>query len=145
MKRTWPLLSLIAVGLVGCEVEIDPNAFFPQDYETSMTKVGGCRTSQTHSDPYYTFHVSASGVEAFNAGMDVPVGTVLLKAQYKDAECADLDRWTVMKKREVGFDPDNYDWEWQSVDGEGQVAEQGKLSYCKSCHKPCPNGICTPK
>lgn len=58
MKRTWPLLSLLFVGIIGCEVEIDPNAFFPQDYTTSMTKLGECRPSQTHSDPYYSFYYS---------------------------------------------------------------------------------------
>jgi hypothetical protein len=50
-----------------------------------------------------------------------------------------------MKKREAGFDVDNFDWEWQNVDGEGQIAETGKIGYCASCHKPCPNAVCSTK
>jgi Cytochrome P460 len=143
MKNIWPLFSILAFGIAGCEVEVNPNAFFPQEYDTSFTQVGGCRTSSTHSDPYYTIHITKSSADAFKAKMALPEGTVLVKTQYEDNDCSDFSRWTVMKKREAGFDPDNFDWEWQNVDGEGQIAETGKLGYCATCHKPCPDSICT--
>jgi hypothetical protein len=143
MKTYVAPIGLLAVTIMGCEVEIDPNAFFPQDYETSFTQVGDCRKSALHSDPYYLFHVNSTGKEAFTAKLPLPEGTVLLKTQYKDDACTDLDRWTVMKKREAGYDPMNGDWEWQNVDPEGKVAEQGKLSYCKNCHAGCPDKVCT--
>jgi hypothetical protein len=145
MKKYAPLLMLLGFGVAGCEVEVDPNAFFPQDYTTSMTQLGGCRVSNTHSDPYYLVHITSTSADAWNAGMDLPVGTVMVKTQYGDNECSDFSRWTVMKKREAGYDPDNFDWEWQNVDGEGQIAETGKIGYCSTCHKPCPNAICTTK
>ncbi len=145
MKKALPFLSVLLFGIAGCEVEVDPNAFFPQDYETSFAQLGECRVSSTHSDPYYKFHISPEGKDAFNAGMPVPEGTVLVKTQYDDKDCTTFSRWTVMKKREAGFEPMFFDWEWQSVDGEGQIAEQGKISYCKSCHMPCPNGVCSTK
>lgn len=146
MKNTWPLFfSMLAFGIAGCEVEVDPNAFFPQDYETSFTQLGGCRVSNIHSDPYYELHVTKSSADAFNAGMPLPEGTVLLKTQYKDKDCSDFSRWTVMKKRESGFDAANFDWEWQNVDGQGEIAETGKIEYCGNCHKACPSGVCSTK
>ena len=146
MKNTWLLsFSILAFGIAGCEVDLDPNAFFPQDYETSFTKLGGCRESARHSDPRYFLYITATSAEAFKAGMPLPEGTVLLKEQYGDNNCEDFSRWTVMKKREAGFDADNFDWEWQNVDGEGEIAETGKIGYCANCHKPCPNAVCSPK
>ncbi|HRI64440.1 MAG TPA: cytochrome P460 family protein [Polyangium sp.] len=143
MKNIWPFFSILAFGIAGCEVEIDPNAFFPQEYETSMTQLGACRVSSTHSDPYFKLYITKTSADAFNAQMPLPEGTVLVKVQYDDKECSDFSRWTTMKKREAGFDPNNSDWEWQNVDGEGQIAETGKIEYCATCHKPCPNGVCS--
>lgn len=131
------------VAAAGCEVQVDPNAFFPQEYKTSFSQLGGCRVSSTHSDPYYLLHITATSKDAFNAGMDLPEGTVLVKTQFNDKDCTDFSRWTVMKKREAGFDTVNHDWEWQNVDGEGQIAETGKIGYCANCHKPCTNGVCS--
>lgn len=143
MKKALPFLSILLFGIAGCEVEIDPNAFFPQDYATSLTQLGECRESATHSNPFFLLYITATSKDAFNAGMPVPEGTVIVKAQYDDGECTDLNRWTAMKKREAGFEPMFYDWEWQNVDEKGAIAETGKLSYCKSCHSPCPNGVCS--
>jgi hypothetical protein len=138
MKHTWPLFSILAFGIAGCEVEVDPNAFFTTDYETSLTQLGECHVSNTHSNPYYKLHITSTSAEAFNAGMPLPEGTVFLKTQYNDKECSDFSRWTAMKKREAGFDADNFDWEWQNVDGEGEIAETGKIGYCATCHKKSP-------
>ncbi|HMY15620.1 MAG TPA: cytochrome P460 family protein [Polyangium sp.] len=143
MKTALASTCMLGALIMGCQVEIDPNAFFPQDYETQMSLVGDCRVSSTHSDPYYKFYVTTSSKDAFVAGMPLPEGTVLLKAQYRDKTCEELNRWTVMKKREAGFDAANNDWEWQNIDPEGQIAEQGKLGYCASCHTPCPGSVCT--
>lgn len=143
MKKFLPLVPVLLFGIAGCEVTVDPNAFFPQDYTTSMTQLGACRVSSTHSDPYYQLHITKTSTDAFNAGMDLPVDTVLVKTQFDDKDCTDFSRWTVMKKRAAGFDMANSDWEWQNVDGEGQIAETGKLSYCAACHKACANGLCS--
>ena len=143
MKKTLPFLSILLFGVAGCEVEIDPNAFFPQDYTTSMVQLGECRESTQHSNPFFLFYITATSKDAFNAGMPLPEGTVVLKAQYNDGECTDLNRWTAMKKREAGYDAANFDWEWQNVDNNGEIAEVGKIGYCASCHKPCPNGVCS--
>lgn len=145
MKTYVFCMFLAAVTVMGCnsEVEIDPNAFFPQDYETSFAQIGACRKSAVHSDPHYLLHVNTSSKDAFSAGMPLPEGTVLVKTQYQDDSCSDLSRWTVMKKREAGYDPMNADWEWQNLDGEGKVAEQGKVVYCASCHAGCAGGVCS--
>lgn len=145
MKTTLLFSSILLFGVAGCEVEVDPNAFFPQDYTTTMTQLGGCRVSSTHSDPYYLLHITSTSKDAFNAGMPLPKDTVVLKTQYHDKDCTDFSRWTVMKKREAGFDTANFDWEWQNVDGEGQIAEQGKIGYCINCHKAlmCAEEVCS--
>ena len=68
------------------------------------------------------------------SGEPIPEGTVLLKAQHGDAACQNLDRWTVMRKGATGSAPDGGDWEWQVVDGGGDVKMKGQLAMCVSCH-----------
>jgi len=146
MKTCLAFVPVLLFAIAGCEVQVDPNAFFPQDYKTSMTQLGACRVSSTHSDPYYQLHITTTSKDAFNGGMDLPEGTVLVKTQYNDKDCTDFSRWTVMKKQATGFDSTSFDWEWQNVDGQGQIAEEGKLGYCKNCHNSipsCTNGVCS--
>lgn len=148
MKTILACMTLVAATLVGCSSEVnvdnlDSNAFFPQDYESSFAQLGACRKSATHSDPYYKLHITASSQDAFAAGMPVPEGTVLVKTQFQDDACTDFSRWTAMKKQTAGFDPTHGDFEWQNIDGEGQIAEQGKLGNCASCHSGCTNTICS--
>ena len=144
MKTYLAAIAIVAATVMGCgEVEIDPNAYFPQDYKTSFAQLGACRKSGTHSNPHFLLHITSSSQEAFNAGMPLPEGTVVVKSQYNDDACTDLATWTAMKKREAGFDAANNDWEWQNVNGDGEIVEQGKVGYCASCHAGCPGGVCS--
>ena len=94
-------------------------------------------------EPPESDHITATSKGAFEAGTALPEGTVLAKTQYTDGDCTDLDRWTLMKKREPGFDPTAADWESQNLDGQGLIAETGKIGYCASCHTACNELVCS--
>jgi hypothetical protein len=43
---------------------------------------------------------------------------------------------TVMIKREQGYNPENGDWEYMALDGDGkEVRARGQLEKCQACHR----------
>lgn len=65
-----------------------------------------------------------------------PVGAVIVKPLYADAERREFARLVVMAKMAPGYDPNNGDW-WYGVGGEDgeEMYYQGKLRSCIACHK----------
>lgn len=66
-----------------------------------------------------------------------PVGAILLKEEYIDDQCSDLDRFTAMKREPNGYAPGAGDWHWQRVNKDGSVELDGKLPSCSGCHQGC--------
>ena len=70
--------------------------------------------------------------------IEFPVGTVLLKAQYADATCTTLSKWTMMTRLAAGADVANGNWRFEEVavgeDGTPQ-APQASGASCFSCHQ----------
>lgn len=65
-----------------------------------------------------------------------PVGAMVVKPLYRDANRKECVRIVVMVKMPAGYDPKNGDW-WYGV-GEESAEEmyyQGKLRTCIACHK----------
>jgi hypothetical protein len=71
-----------------------------------------------------------------------PRGSVLVKKKYytdgstppREGDAPSL--YTVMIKREPGYNPDCGDWEFAVVAGDGrEVQARGRLESCMACHE----------
>lgn len=144
MRTIRALLLLLVTGLgvsaCGEEYTYDQASFFPQDWESSYTKVVNCKKSAIHSGPYVAVWADSSGVDLYKGddkAVAAPEGTVIVKPQYSDDGCTDLTAITVMRKGSPGTAPEKGDWEYQNITGEGEIAEEGQVGYCINCHTGC--------
>ncbi|MEZ5424702.1 MAG: cytochrome P460 family protein [Pyrinomonadaceae bacterium] len=64
-----------------------------------------------------------------------PQGTVIVKEKLPDPNNASPELLTVMIKREEGFNPENGDWEYMTLNGDAtEVTARGRLESCQACH-----------
>ncbi|WP_395144569.1 hypothetical protein [Armatimonas sp.] len=68
--------------------------------------------------------------------LSFPIGTVLVKEKFDNPQGKGIpELLTVMVKREKGYNPACYDWEFLVLEGKAErVLERGKLARCQSCH-----------
>ena len=65
-----------------------------------------------------------------------PQGAVLVKSKLASEKSNDPVLFTVMRKREAGYDPRNGDWEYAVLGGRSKrVLAQGRIESCISCHQ----------
>jgi hypothetical protein len=96
------------------------------------------RKKNPHAATYITVYVNKVGREAMFA-KDVqrfPAGSVIVKKKvgtyFEDRKTL---LYTVMKKRESGYNPVVGDWEFLVVSGDGARLEaSGKIESCQACH-----------
>jgi hypothetical protein len=62
-----------------------------------------------------------------------PMGSILVKENYRSEDPSTLDSLTVMK-RITGYDPDNDDWFWARYKADGTVTHSGRVEMCIDCH-----------
>jgi hypothetical protein len=101
------------------------------------TKVNEARfVSKGHQKAFVDVYVEAAGVDIYRAkGTGYPVGTRLVKAQYKTADAATPFAITTMKKMPAGYDADNGNWFYGVYDASGAKAmKSGKIDMCINCH-----------
>lgn len=151
-RAIWLLAATMALStFAGCASDWDSKSVFLAGYESSYTKLHDCRVSAHPKAKYVTTWLSPDGKATWDAyaalpagatgTVDFPEGTVVVKAQYDDAKCATVTGYTAMKKLAAGTDPTNGDWQWQSVDGDGQCADNGNCDLkaaCSGCHQANP-------
>jgi hypothetical protein len=96
------------------------------------------RKSNPHLSTFITVYVNNAGREAMFAKEQqrFPEGSIIVKekigTRFEDAKPV---LYTIMRKRERGFNPSVGDWEFAVVDGKGtEVQAIGKLENCQSCH-----------
>jgi hypothetical protein len=137
-KSTLIFLMIAGGFTVGGCYSYEQGTYFPENYRQTYTQVTPCRVSEEHSSPYYLMHVNKEAVDMFKkSGQPYAPGTVMVKGQFDDKECNNLQRWTVMRRHKTG-------WHWQNVKKNGKIAEQGKVAYCMDCHENCDNDlVCT--
>ena len=129
---------------------------FPADYQTTWLETLACTPNSAHSGATiqiylndvaqevwedWTERLSAAGGGAVNP-VEFSEGSVLVKTQYSDPNCADLEQWTMMTKLAPGADSANGDWRWELVaptaNGDPGRALAGS-STCFGCHTPYQN------
>jgi Cytochrome P460 len=90
-----------------------------------------------HNDKFINVYVNSLGKTEMMTKKrpQFPKGTVIVKEKLTTAESTTPELLTVMIKREKGFNPDNGDWEYMTVNGEAtEVTAKGKLENCMACH-----------
>ncbi|WP_164102796.1 cytochrome P460 family protein [Candidatus Laterigemmans baculatus] len=65
-----------------------------------------------------------------------PPGSLIVKAKFRDVNAPErVELYTVMRKRAVGYDLENGDWEYSVVDGRTRrVLTRGTIESCIGCH-----------
>ena len=103
-----------------------------QDYEPE-------RQRNPHVASYITVYVNNTGKEAMFAkeAQTFPAGSVIVKQKIGNRnEGSKPLLYTIMRKREAGFNPDLGDWEFAVVAANGKdIQGIGKLENCQSCHR----------
>lgn len=107
--------------------------------------------SRTHESPhrgyYIDVYVNEIGREAMMESTipKYPVGTVIIKEKFPWSEeddpatsTKDVELYTIMIKRETGYNPACGDWEFGAINGDFSDSEVGKLSSCMRCHRKNP-------
>lgn len=129
----------MVVVLGACPADDDPAAepLFPADYTATFREVRPCRRSGDHDLAYVKIWADPIAFEAYSTRtVPFPEGSIVVKEEYANDACTELDGWTVMR-REAGFDPAHGDWHWQRVEVGRRVSEDGRLERCQSCHADC--------
>ncbi len=90
-----------------------------------------------HNDKYINVFVNSLGETEMMTKKrpQFPKGTVIVKEKLATAESTSPELLTVMIKRKKGFNPENGNWEYMTVNGEAtEVTAKGKLENCMACH-----------
>jgi Cytochrome P460 len=97
------------------------------------------RKSNPHSSTYITVYVNKVARKAMFAkdAQRFPEGSIIVKQKIgTQLEGRKPLLYTLMKKREPGYNPNVGDWEFSVVGPDGkQLQATGKLENCESCHK----------
>jgi hypothetical protein len=103
-----------------------------QDYENE-------RKINPHAASYITVYVNNVGRDAMFAkdGKKFPEGSVIVKQKIGNrTEGSKPLLYTIMRKREAGYNPTVGDWEFLVVGPDGkELQASGRLEKCESCHK----------
>lgn len=130
----WDLFSiamLTAMAAGGC-AEWDEGAYMPATFTSDYAKIASCAKSATHGGMYVETYVQKKHEQEWKDNA-VPYvkGTVFAKIGYDDSKCSDAPgkHWAMRKTAdELGK------WEWQMLDGDGVVEEEGQVGMCSGCH-----------
>ena len=133
---------MIVLFAAACSDDAEPAKTAPlfplADYAASYQVVRDCRTSIDHDLSHVRVLASPEAVGAYTLRNEqFPVGAILVKEQYADDGCTELEGFSVMKREPNGYAPGAGDWHWQRVSKGGSVELDGKLPTCTGCHKGC--------
>lgn len=104
-----------------------------QDWTQFPDKQGIVPSSFPHG-PMARIFINGQVVEALsNFTGTLSDGAIIVKENIGESEADKADALTIMWKV-PGFDPENGDWFWANISPEGEVAAEGKLASCISCH-----------
>jgi hypothetical protein len=120
----------------GCDpAPTGPPSLLPADLATRFVTVRDCRPSIDHDLRRILIRVETTMTERYERGpYPLPPGTLIVKEEFDDPDCATRAGWTLMQKQPPGYDARSGDWRWQRLDAQGQVLEDGRLARCSSCH-----------
>ncbi|HEV8426572.1 MAG TPA: cytochrome P460 family protein [Pyrinomonadaceae bacterium] len=95
------------------------------------------RKTNPHVSTFITVYVNNIGLKAMFARnpQRFPEGSIIVKEKIHDYEAHKPVLYTIMRKRERGYNPEVGDWEFSVVGPNGtELQGRGKLENCQSCH-----------
>ncbi len=93
-----------------------------------------------HADYYCHVYVNDVGLTPMKTGKgEYALGSVVIKQKYSDRVSMHTELFTIMRKMDAGYDPENGDWEYSVVDSTGtKVLSSGRIESCIACHALYP-------
>ena len=94
------------------------------------------RENNPHKSAFITVYVNNHGKDAMFTQQSprFPEGSVIVKEKFETMDGKPV-LYTIMRKREAGYNPELGDWEFSVVGANGtEVLAKGKLENCQSCH-----------
>lgn len=89
-----------------------------------------------HEDRYIKVYVTPQSKQTLLEGKgDYPVGTLVVKEKCLDPNGAQVELFTVMRKREPGYNPTVGDWEFLVLNHDYTITASGKIDSCAECHQ----------
>ena len=98
---------------------------------------GALARPNPHDSAYITVYVNKAGREAMFAKQpqQFPEGSIIVKEKFHSPEDRKPLLYTIMRKREAGYNPKVGDWEFSVVGPNGtEMQAIGKLENCQGCH-----------
>ena len=140
-RTTIAFASFLGSALLlgaGCPTDPSgPDPIFPEEYEATYREVRDCRRSIEHDNMFIRVLADPAAYEPYmTRAQPFPAGATVLKLEYADDDCTDLDGFAVMRKEEAGYAPDLGDWHWQGVTLDRTVDEEQSMR-CSGCHTDC--------
>ena len=118
-------------------VNYEPKYIAP--VQAALCAASAPSSSDLHAGKYINVYVNSTGFAEMTTKKKpvFPEGTMIMKEKmsadsakgYKPAEL-----FTVMIKREKGFNPTCGDWEFATLDVKTSKIERGKTATCMNCH-----------
>jgi hypothetical protein len=134
-------VAACCLGLVACEEDEPQASLLPESYPAGFTEVRDCRFSAEHELKNIRILADASGTSTFQTE-DYPfeLGALVVKEEFRDPECTQLEGYTLMERRGPGDDEAIDGWVWQRLDAAGRWIGPDDPTGCVSCHRACTHG-----
>ena len=90
-----------------------------------------------HNDKYIRVYVNDVGQEAMLKARNpkFPVGTIIVKEKLPEKQSQTAEFYTIMLKREAGYDPRGGDWQYLIMDSAmAKIEKPSDIESCQSCH-----------
>ena len=95
------------------------------------------RPDTPHNDKYIRVYVNAVGEEAMLKVRNpkFPAGAMVIKEKLSEKDSGTAEFYTIMLKREPGYNPRGGDWQYLIMDsGKTKVETPANIQSCQSCH-----------
>ena len=99
------------------------------------TNSSGQLLQNPHEHKFAHVFVSTNGAFAMRTNAVFPVGSIIIKEKFSDAEGKQTELYTGMIKRTKGYNSECGDWEFFTLSADAtKVTSRGKLQACMDCH-----------